>query len=141
MTNIAASATLGTSVRQEHDFAASPERVYEALLDENEFAAFSGAPAEIQREPGGSFSLIRGRVTGRNVELIPNRRIVQAWRVVPWEPGIYSIVRFELIPTGSGTHVVLDHSGFPPEDVAARHRGWRRVYFEPLQTYLAPKGK
>lgn len=130
------SPTLGTSVHQEHDFAASRERVYEALLDEGQFAAFSGAPAEIHRVAGGSFALVRGRVTGRIIELIPNRLIVQAWRVVPWQPGIYSIVRFELTAKGDGTHLVLDHSGFPPEDVAARDRGWRRVYFEPLREYL-----
>lgn len=132
---------LGTSVHQEHDFKASPERIYGALLDQGQFAALSGAPAEIEREAGGRFSLIRGRVTGRNVELVPNQRIVQAWRVVPWEPGIYSIVRFELIPKGDETRVVLDHSGFPPEDVAARHQGWRRVYFEPLRKHLEAQGR
>jgi len=136
MDDTATKPTMGTFVHQEHRMRASPQRVYEALLDERLFAEFSGAPAEIQREPGGSFSLIGGRVTGRNVELITNQRIVQAWRVVPWEPGIYSIVRFELTPTATGTRIVLDHSGFPPEDVTARNRGWRRVYFEPLQKYL-----
>lgn len=130
------SPTLGSYVHQEHDFGADPERVYEALLDETQFAAFSRAPAKIERVAGGSFTLVGGRVTGRNIELIPNRLIVQAWRVVPWQPGIYSIVRFELTAKGDGTHLVLDHSGFPPEDVAARDNGWRRVYFEPLRKYL-----
>jgi hypothetical protein len=40
MTDITAP-TLGTSVHQEHDFKAGPERVYEALLDEQQFAALS----------------------------------------------------------------------------------------------------
>jgi len=30
----------------------------------------------------------------------------------------------------------LDHSGSPPEDVAARVMGWRRVHFEPLRKHL-----
>ncbi|SDR57157.1 Activator of Hsp90 ATPase homolog 1-like protein [Rhizobiales bacterium GAS113] len=128
--------TLGSFVHQELNFKASPERVYEALLDERQFAAFSGSPARVQREEGGAFSLVGGRVTGRNVELIPNRRIVQAWRVVPWEAGIYSIARFELASKGGGTRLVLDHSGFPPEDVAARAVGWQRVYWDPLRKYL-----
>jgi activator of HSP90 ATPase len=128
--------TLGTFVHQELDFRASPERVYEALLDEKQFAAFSGSPAQIQREAGGALSLVGGRVTGRNVELIPNQRIVQAWRVVPWESGIYSIARFELTMRGTGTRLVLDHSGFPPEDVAARAVGWQRIYWDPLRKYL-----
>jgi activator of Hsp90 ATPase-like protein len=53
-----------------------------------------------------------GVIVGRNVELLPNERIAQAWRPAHWDPGVYSIVRFELKPQGSGTKVVLDHTGF-----------------------------
>ena len=103
---------LGTFVHQEHEFKASPARVYEALLDARQFAEFSGAPAEIDRETGGSFNLVRGRVTGRNVELIPNLRIVQAWPVVPLEPGVYSIVRFEQRRCSAGEASIRGgHSG------------------------------
>jgi uncharacterized protein YndB with AHSA1/START domain len=39
-------------IHQEVDFAASPQRVYEALTDSKQFTAFSGGiPEEI--EPGG----------------------------------------------------------------------------------------
>jgi len=61
----------------------------------------------------GAFSLFKGHIVGRNLELVPNERIVQAWRVVTWPEAAYSIVRFELKPHGSGTHVVFDHIGFP----------------------------
>jgi activator of HSP90 ATPase len=61
-----------------------------------QFTAFSGAPAEIDREPGGTFSLFGGLIVGRNVELIPKERIVQAWRPADWEAGVYTLVRFEL---------------------------------------------
>ena len=49
---------------------------------------------------------------GRNVELLPNHRIVQAWRVVTWPEGVYSIAKFELKPHGSGTQLVFDTSDF-----------------------------
>src|SRR5271156_4804561 len=39
-----------TSLHQEIVFVASPERVYEALLDSKQFAAFTRMPAEISRE-------------------------------------------------------------------------------------------
>jgi len=44
---------------------------------------------------------------------IPNQRIIQAWRVVTWPEGVYSIAKFELKPHGSGTRLVFDHTGFP----------------------------
>ena len=44
------------AIQQEIVFKASPKRVYDALLDSKQFSEFTGAPAEINREPGGAFS-------------------------------------------------------------------------------------
>src|SRR5437870_6262680 len=84
------------TIHQEIDFNASPQQLYEALLDSKQFAEVSGRPADINREVGGALSLFKGHIVGQNVELIPNERIVQAWRVVTWPEGANSIVRFEL---------------------------------------------
>jgi uncharacterized protein YndB with AHSA1/START domain len=74
---------------------------------------------------------------GRNVELIPNRLIVQAWRVGIWEPGVYSIATFSLADEGHGAKLVLDHTGFPPGKAQHLAEGWHGNYWEPLQKYLA----
>src|SRR5579859_5061971 len=124
------------SIHQEVDFKARPQRIYEALLDEKQFSTFSGTAAQINREAGGALKLFGGRVTGRNVELIPNQRVVQAWRVETWPSGIYSIIRFELTAQGSGTRIVFDHTGFAPEDREHLSEGWPRMYWEPLRKYL-----
>ncbi|GEM_PF-2235403 len=92
------------AIHQEELFAAAPARIYEALLDDKRFASFSGAKAQIDRSAGGTFSVFNGVITGRNIELVPNQRIVQAWRNIPaWPVGLYSIVRFELKLQGGGT--------------------------------------
>lgn len=77
-----------------------------------------------------------GMIVGRNVELVPNQRIVQAWRPTHWDPGVYSIVRFELKAQGPGTLVVLDHTGFPEGEFDHLDLGWRSHYWEPLKKYL-----
>jgi activator of HSP90 ATPase len=77
-----------------------------------------------------------GLIVGRNVELLPNKRIVQAWRPSHWDPGVYSIVRFQLKPQGSGTKVVLDHIGFPQGDYDHLEAGWRAHYSDGLAKYL-----
>jgi len=69
-----------TYLHQEVDIKANRQRIYDALLDSKQFTVFSGAPAEIKREAGGTFSLFGGLILGRNIELIPHDRIVQAWR-------------------------------------------------------------
>ncbi len=125
-----------TAIHQEVDFKASPERVYEALLDEQQFSALTGATAQIYREAGGAFKLFGGRVIGRNVELVANRRIVQAWRVEKWPPGVYAIARFELSAQGAGTRLVFDETGCPLEEREAHYDNWPRLYWDPLRRYL-----
>ena len=102
-----------TSIHYEIDFKPSPQRLYEAILDQKQFAAFTGMTATIDPTPGGAFSQFGGMIVGRNVELVPNRRIVQAWRPTHWDQGIYSIAHFEFNTRGSETTLVFDHTGFP----------------------------
>lgn len=118
------------------DLPASPARVYEALLDARQFAAFSGRPATIDRNTGGAFSLFSDHIIGRNLELVPGQRIVQAWRVVDWPEGTWSIVRFDLVARGAGTHLVLTHRAYPDglhDHLAA---GWQENYWALLAKYF-----
>jgi activator of HSP90 ATPase len=125
-----------TSLHQEIDFNARSERIYEALLDSKQFTAFSGAAAQIDRSAGGAFSLFGGLIGGRNIELVPNERIVQAWRPADWTPGVYSLVRFELVMRGPRTQVVLDHTGFPEGGFEHLNSGWKSHYWDALGKYL-----
>jgi activator of HSP90 ATPase len=126
-----------TSLHQEVAFTASPQRIYDVLLDSRQFAAFTGLPAEIDPKEGGAFKMFGGLIVGRNVELVPNQRIVQAWRPTSWDPGVYSLVEFELKPQGSGTLVVLDHTGFPESDFDGLNSGWPERYWNPLKKFFA----
>jgi activator of HSP90 ATPase len=126
-----------TSLHQEVDLPASPKRVYEVLLDSKQFATFTGMTAEIDPRPGGTLSMFGGMIVGRNVELAPGQRIVQAWRPTHWDPGVYSIVRFELVSNGDATHVVLDHTGFPEGEFDHLNQGWPPRYWTPLKKYLS----
>ncbi|HEY6808136.1 MAG TPA: SRPBCC domain-containing protein [Gemmatimonadales bacterium] len=126
------------AIHQEVAFAASPARLYEALLDEKRFAVVTGGQATaIDRAPGGALSLFGARIKGRNVELVPDARIVQAWRSEGWDPGVYSIVRFALVAHGSGTTLVFDHTGFPKGQADHLAAGWKSNYWDPLTKYLA----
>ena len=140
------------SIHQEISFKAPPRRVYEALTETKQFdkvidlagghsAALGNEPTNISNELGGAFTLFGGHIIGRQIELIPSERIVQAWRVVDWQSGVYSIAKFELKEQGSGTRIgtriVFDHTGFPRglgEHLAA---GWKLHYWEPLEKFLS----
>jgi activator of HSP90 ATPase len=136
------------SIHQEPAFTASPKRVYEALTDAKQFTRviqLSGAlqemhlpdqPAVISREEGGAFALYGGYITGRHIELVPNVRVVQAWRAGDWPAGVYSIAKFELVEQGSGCKIAFDHTGFPKGDAKGLASGWKAHYWEPLAKVL-----
>jgi activator of HSP90 ATPase len=130
-----------TSIHYEIDFAASPQRFYQAILDQKQFAAFTGLAATTDPTPGGAFTLFGDQIVGRNVELVPdshpNPRIVQAWRPSHWDPGIYSIVHFEFKPRAAETTLIFDHTGFPVGDYDHLDWGWRNHYWDPLKKFFA----
>lgn len=141
------------SIHQEVVFKASRKRVYDALTDAEQFdkvvhlsAAMlpgmttAAKPSEVSHEAGGAFSAFGGYVTGRQVELVPNERIVQAWRAGSWDPGSYSIAKFVLIEQGADTKLVFDHTGFPTGEAQHLAEGWKGNYWEPLAKFLASTG-
>ncbi len=124
-------------IHQEITFKAKPERLYEALTDQSQFGqATGGAPTEISRDAGGAFSCFGGMVTGRNIELVPGKRIVQAWRAKSWPEGVYSLARFEIRANGAESLLVFDHSGFPDDQRTHLDAGWHSNYWEPLRKHL-----
>ena len=138
------------SIHHEVQFKASPERLYAGLTDAREFqkvVLLSGAvktgmvkapqPAQISAVAGGEFALFGGYITGRQIELVTNVRIVQAWRTGTWDPGIYSIARFALAPQGTGTLLTFDHTGFPKGEAEHLAKGWETNYWQPLEKFLS----
>jgi activator of HSP90 ATPase len=137
------------SIHQEPAFQASRKRVYDLLLTAREFdnvvrlsdAAKSMGlqitPATISSTPGGAFSLFGGYITGRQIELTANERIVQAWRTASWPSGVYSIVTITLVNQDGGTKIVFDHAGFPAGQAEHLAEGWHVNYWQPMTKVLA----
>jgi activator of HSP90 ATPase len=123
------------SIHQEIDISTAPTAIYETLIDSAKFSELTGGlPTEIDPKTGGTFSLFGGMITGINVECLPGERLVQAWRAGNWEPGVYSMVRFELKTQDNGeTRVILDHTGYPDGETDHLSSGWHDNYWNPLQ--------
>jgi activator of HSP90 ATPase len=143
------------AIHQEPVFKANRKRVYEALTDANQFgkvvqlsaAMQSGgmetgaAPVIVSRETGGAFSAFGGYISGRQIELVPNERIVQVWRAGSWDAGSYSIAKFVLVELGAEAKIKFDHTGFPKGQAEHLAEGWRINYWEPLAKFLGEEKK
>ncbi len=128
---------MDSPIHQELSFNATPARVYEVLTTAEIFEKMSGgAPTEIDPAEGGAFSCFGGMIVGRNIECVPGALLVQAWRVKNWEPGVYSIARFEVSDDNGSTKLVFDHTGFPAGQGEHLAQGWHDNYWNPLKQLL-----
>jgi len=135
------------SIHQQATIEATPCQVYALLADAAALSALSGMSGESGHVEGAPFTAFDSHVTGRQVELVPGSRIVQAWRFPNWTPGTYTVVRFELEPAdNSKTRVRVDQHGYPDgaDDMgchATWHEhlaeGWTLYYLKPLATHFA----
>lgn len=136
------------SIHQQVTIQASPGEVYAVLADAGTLSALSGMDGKSGRAEGGEYSPFGGRVTGRQVELVPDSRIVQVWRLPEWEAGKYTVVRFTLESVNAGTRLTVDQDGYPEgSDTGGCHEtwhdhlseGWGMFYLTPLTRRFAAR--
>lgn len=126
------------TIRQTVNFKASPHDVYEALMDSRKHSEFTGAKASISRLIGGRFTAYDEYNEGINLELIPDKKIVQSWRANEegWPKDQYSKVTFSLEKTSSGTRLTFIHADVPEQHADAISQGWRDFYWTPMKEML-----
>jgi activator of HSP90 ATPase len=138
------------SILQQVDFDATPPRVYEALTTAKQFEAITrlsdaatlldavnAKPTSISHETGGAFTLFGGYVVGRNLQMLPGQRLVQAWHAGSWNAWEFSIVDIGLTQLAGKTRLILSHRGFPSDAGASLAKGWHTHYWAPLAKFLA----
>jgi activator of HSP90 ATPase len=128
---------MSNTIHQEIMFNTSAQQIYDALTNSKRFSELTEAPAEISAVSGGQFACFGGMITGQIVEAIPGLRLVQVWRVGSWEPGIYSIVKFDLERIEDmKTKLIFDHTAFSEEHRDHLEEGWHARYWTPLKNYF-----
>ena len=128
-------------IRQTVTFTASPHAVYEALMDSRKHAKFTQGAARISRKVGGAISAYDGYISGSNLELTPDAKIVQAWRGSDWPEGHMSKVTFKLAPVTGGTRLSFTHSNVPDNEVESIRQGWIDNYWVPMKAMLNKNSK
>jgi uncharacterized protein YndB with AHSA1/START domain len=134
--------TESISVERQIAIAASPETVWELLVDPDQAIRWMGQAATFDVRPGGGYrvGVIPGHTaSGEFIEVDPPRRLVHTWG---WEgedavPPGSSTVEYELIPSGEGTLLRFTHHDLPSAEAAESHaHGWDH-YLERLEKLAA----
>ncbi|MBS4028412.1 MAG: SRPBCC domain-containing protein [Ignavibacteriales bacterium] len=124
------------TIRQTVTFNASPNEVFELLMDSKKHSKFSGEKATISRKIGGKFSAYDGYCFGTNLELVQDKKIVQTWQTTGWKESEISRVTFVFTKVNEGTRLTFTHSGVPDYDFASIKEGWKEFYWEPMKRAL-----
>jgi uncharacterized protein YndB with AHSA1/START domain len=126
------------TIKQRVKFKASPDVVYELLADSTQHSAMTGREAIIGGTVGEPFSTLGNEVSGVNVDLVPGKRIVQAWRHQKFAEGIFSMAAMTLTTTrDGGTELVLTHRGVPKALIPEIEGAWREQYWTRMKAYIA----
>ena len=123
-------------IKQTYKIKASVKKVWSALTNPKEIAAWGAGPAKMSAKKGAKFSLWGDSIWGKNIEVIPEKKLVQEWYGGDWEkPSILTI----LISEKKGiTEIKLTHKDVPENEIRDFAEGWDSYYFGPMKEYLDP---
>ena len=137
-------ATLNDTIVVEIDIAAPPERVFQAWIDPQQRLAWWGDDTSYRTTKFDSDLRVGGKwftegtkgtegegftISGEYTRVEPPRTLAFTWNN-SWSGAgsAETHVLIELIPTSSGTHLTLTHTGFKSEESRDGHnQGWMRV--------------
>lgn len=118
----------------ELEIAADPEEVFAALTNPFQIGVWSGYPADMKAEAGYVFSLWEGDISGINIEVVPDRLLVQEWFFGEQEER--SVVHIGLKKKQGRTLVQLEHTHIPEEVYDEITEGWREYYLGAVKSML-----
>jgi activator of HSP90 ATPase len=119
---------------------ASPEEVYRAFLSSKIHAEFTGSEAKCSARVRGRFTAWNKYISGKNIELVEGKKIVQEWKTSEWPQGYEpSILKISFKKRGQGTQLSMIQSRVPASQVDQYDKGWYESYWEPLKQYFRTK--
>ncbi|MBC8172958.1 MAG: SRPBCC domain-containing protein [Chitinophagales bacterium] len=126
------------TIRQQIEFNATPEELYNMLMDEKKHAVFTGASAKITNRTGGKFTVWDGYISGKNIELIKGKKIVQEWTSTDLPAGHISITTFEFaVQKNNTTLLKFTHANIPAAQYDELVKGWTDFYWQPMKEFLS----
>src|SRR6266404_6842255 len=119
--------------------------LYNTYIDAKEHSASIGAPINMQKKEGIKFSADGDYITGKNLQLVKNKLIVQSWRASDWKKSDIDstfILLFE--QQGNDGIINMVHANVPDKDFEGIKKGWDDFYWRPWKKYFSvnnPAGK
>lgn len=123
------------TIKHTYRIHAPVESVWKALVDPNFIEQWGGGPAVMSEDEGAKFKLWDGKIYGKNITVIPQKKLVQEWYGRKWENA--SVVIISLQKKNSDlTYVDLLHKYVPTSDLSDIAQAWLDEYLGPLKKFV-----
>lgn len=129
------------TIIQRVKFRAGPKALFEMYMDSKKHTVATEAPAKLSRKAGGAWKAHGGMIGGRNLLMVPGRKIVQTWRARFWKKDELSILIMTFEKVAGGAIVKIVHVGVPRHDQKGVRNGWPNYYWKRWKKYLAARKK
>ena len=114
----------------------SPGRLYKAWLNSEDHAGMTGGDANCSDVEGAEFMAWDGYITGKNIKLVKDSKIVQQWRTSEFDDSdADSELIIEFREIDSGCELTLTHKEIP-QGQPDYEQGWIDNYFIPMKEYF-----
>ena len=118
----------------------TPKAVYDLYMNPKKHAMISGGPATMTSKPGAKYSVYGGYITGKNLDLVKDKLIVQTWRAQGWDKNdVDSTFIISLEPKGKDVALQMIHANVPEKHEKSLAKGWNEHYWNPWKQHLAGK--
>lgn len=111
---------------------AIPADVYQVLTNKEAIEIWTGSPAVMDTIVDSEFSMWDEGICGRNIEFVPDHKIVQEWYFGEEEEDKKSIVTIKLHPDKKGTSMEVTHTNIPTEAYLNIVEGWEEDYYDAM---------
>ena len=115
---------------------AEPSDIYSALTNPYTIELWSGYPSVMPSKAGEEFNMWDGDISGKIIDLVPDRKVVQEWYFGDRE--IDSTVTITIAGNGGNTVVTVEHTNIPVEDYQNIAKGWNEYYMGAIKRFYNP---
>ncbi|KAL9538279.1 hypothetical protein MBANPS3_011048 [Mucor bainieri] len=122
-----------TSLSDREEFQTSAHELYETLTDAQRASIWTRGHVKLTQQVGSTYEFFNGNVTGEILELIPDKKIVQTWRLRSWPAGHFSKVTLELEQGSDSVTLKISQTGIPVGEEEIVQKNWSGYYWRAIK--------
>lgn len=122
-----------TTLNDTEEFQTSAHELFETLTNPQRAQIWTRGHVKLSPEVGSQFEFFNGNVTGEMLEVVPDKKIVQTWRLRAWPAGHFSKVTLEFEQGSDSVTLKINQTGVPVGEEELTRTNWSGYYWRAIK--------